>query len=114
MTRSKKSTATPKPKKNWDRDGKLKVAIRKVWRFSPHRKACLDAAYNKETDDWTCAICKKRTERISADHIIPVGLAKTWDVFIKMMFEGVLQALCKPCHKGKSKYDNKVIKESRE
>lgn len=100
-------------KKVWNLDQKLKTAIRKVWAFSPHRRECLRLAYNKETDDWTCAICNRRTERASADHIVAVGLAKDWNEFIQMMFFGELQCACKHCHNRKSKLDVKKIKEQK-
>lgn len=78
------------------------------------RRACLKAAYNVDTDDWTCAECGKRTERASADHIHPVGLASDWNEFIEMMFFGELQCLDKQCHKTKTKQDLKRIKEKRD
>jgi hypothetical protein len=100
-------------KSSWNLDQKLKTAIRKVWAFSPQRKACLKAAYNKDTDDWNCALCGRRTERATVDHIYAVGLAKDWNEFIRCMFEGLMQAVCKKCHTEKSKLDVKKIKESK-
>lgn len=109
----RKISTSRRATREWNLDQKLKNAIRKVWSFSPHRRACLKAAYNVDTDDWTCVICKRRTERASADHIRAVGLAKDWNEFIQMMFFGELQCTCKQCHKEKSKLDVKKIKESR-
>jgi 5-methylcytosine-specific restriction endonuclease McrA len=73
----------------------------------------MKASYDADTDMWLCNLCERKTERASADHIIPVGLATDWNSFIEMMFFGELQCLCKPCHKSKSKDDNKRIRELR-
>jgi hypothetical protein len=81
-----------------------------VWAFSPQRRACLKSAYNSDTDDWTCSLCGRRTERASADHLRAVGLAKDWNEYIQMMFFGDLQLACKQCHAKKSKQDVKLIK----
>jgi 5-methylcytosine-specific restriction endonuclease McrA len=97
-------------RKVWNLDQKLKTAIRKVWAFSPHRRNCMKAAYDADSDEWFCAICGRKTERASADHIRPVGLATDWNEYIRMMFFGDLQCLCKPCHKEKTKKDLKEIK----
>ena len=107
MTKRKKSTST----RTYNLDQKLKTAIRKVWAFSPHRRECMKAAY--KDDHWTCAICKRLTERATADHIRAVGLAKDWNEYIQMMFFGELQCLCKQCHNQKSKLDIKEIKKCR-
>lgn len=98
------------PKATYNLNQKLKQAIRKVWAFSPMRRACLKAAYNTETDDWTCVLCNRRTERASVDHVIAVGLSNNWDEYIEMMFYGQMQAVCKQCHREKTKKDLKEMK----
>lgn len=79
----------------------LKSAIRKIWRWSKARRECLKAK--------TCAVCGTKA-KLFADHIDPVVDPQKgfqgWDVYIKRMFDGKLQAVCKPCHAKKSKEEN--------
>jgi 5-methylcytosine-specific restriction endonuclease McrA len=99
-------------KKTWNLDAKLKLAIRKVWAFSPSRRSALKSAY-LEDQRWRCSICSRDTERAHVDHISPVGLFTGWDSYIRAMFEGELQVLCRECHLAKTKEDVKAIKHAK-
>lgn len=60
---------------------------------------------------YRCNVCKKEfpSKEIQVDHIKPVVDPKVgfkdWNTYIKRMFcsEKNLQAVCKPCHKEKTK-----------
>lgn len=58
-----------------------------------------------------CAKCKKEftSKDVQVDHIKPIGFDKTWDQFIDKLFceKENLQVLCVPCHKKKSKEEQK-------
>lgn len=59
---------------------------------------------------YRCAACQEEfTQKdIEIDHINPIGREKTWDQFIDGLFceADNLQAICKPCHKVKTKEEN--------
>ena len=98
-----------KVKKEWDYKPYVKSSLRKIWRWSPNRRLCLKSKF--------CAYCKKAKKKLFADHIDPVvnplkGF-ETWDIYIERLFQGVLQPLCKACHKGKSKEEAKVRAQTR-
>ena len=103
--KSKKSTRI----KVWNRDQKIKTAIRKVWAFSPNRRQALKQA--EVRPHWfECAECGKETEKGYVDHITAVGLAPDWNTFIELMFTDQLQVLDRVCHAEKSKQDLKEMK----
>lgn len=58
-------------------------------------------------DKFTCGICNKRTNKklLDIDHIIPINLGG--DKFNK----DNLRALCKECHKAKTKLDRDALKD---
>ena len=97
-------------KKNWMADNYIKAALRRIWIWSPKRKICLQNDY--------CACCKKKSKKLFADHKLPVVDTRTgfvdWNTYIYRMFEGELQALCKKCHKIKSKEENRQRRETKE
>jgi 5-methylcytosine-specific restriction endonuclease McrA len=104
----KKKTA-PKPY-NWDT--KIIGSIRKVFRFSPERRAVLDAArVPNDRKMVRCAMCAVVVhEKLAAvDHIwpvIPVSGFVSWDDYIQRMKTNQMQVLCEPCHKEKTKAEN--------
>jgi 5-methylcytosine-specific restriction endonuclease McrA len=96
----------------------VKSAFRKIWRWSKARRECLKAAKGR------CEICKKKVKKLYADHIQPVcpinGFNKIagpgrehidFNQLFERMFYGELQAICKACHSGKTKEENKQRKE---
>lgn len=104
---AKKKTAKPY---NWDT--KIIAAIRKVWRYSPERRAVIEAA--RSTVDhkmvW-CAGCQAWVhEKLAAvDHvkpIVPITGFDSWDAYIFRMRTYPMQILCEPCHKAKTKFEN--------
>ena len=85
--------------------------MRLAWRFySETRKSCLKAA--------GCAVCKKKTTELVADHVNPVVDPKKgfegWDSYVERMFHGKLQPLCGTCHREKSKEENRQRKQQKQ
>lgn len=60
---------------------------------------------------YRCAKCKKDfpQSNVQVDHIDPIGSCATFDEFVERLFceKENLQVLCKPCHKKKTKKENK-------
>jgi hypothetical protein len=104
-----KKKAAPKPY-NWD--VKIIAAIRKVWRFSPERRAVIDAArvLDFHHEVW-CAKCNTRVhvKLACVDHVescVPLTGFDSWDAYIHRMRTNQMQILCEPCHKAKTKEEN--------
>ena len=95
---------------NWD--AKIMAALRKIWRFSPERKAALDAAANPENkQEVVCASCGAWThvKLAKVDHlfpIVPVAGFDSWDDVIHTLRFGSLQVLCESCHAFKTRTEN--------
>jgi 5-methylcytosine-specific restriction endonuclease McrA len=104
----------------------IKGAIRRVFSRSELRRKALDKAVVKDYSDpsrkrvtrWgKCSICNKLEPAylLEIDHLEPVipensSLEQiTWDELVNRVWcdEDKLQAVCKPCHKAKSKLENK-------
>jgi 5-methylcytosine-specific restriction endonuclease McrA len=107
----------PKAKKtakiyNWDT--KIVAAIRKVWRYSPERRACLDAARDPHEKKLVqCAKCLEyfNEKLVTVDHIepcVPVTGFVSYDAFIKALKENSTQILCEECHSVKTKAENSL------
>lgn len=108
-----------------DRIDYRRKQYRRMWLLDPHRADALDKAKKpyKGSDkrrkwQWMCFICQggfKRDE-VQVDHIIACGsYLKDADEsrFRLRLLEGELSVLCKPCHKVKSKEDNRKTREER-
>lgn len=98
-----------KVKKEWRYDGYIKSHLRKIWRWSPQRRRCLQSK--------ACLLCGNKKEKLFADHESPVvdphkGF-EDWNVYIQRLFNGRLQAICGTCHKAKSKEENSQRRASR-
>lgn len=98
-------------------DSYIIAALRKVWRYSPARRAVKNRA--KVGEAYRCESCQGLFERIEIDHIDPVGSCvftsgpnkgkKNWNEFIERLNyvqEDNLRALCRGCHKEKSVKEN--------
>lgn len=100
----------------------LKGAIRRVFSRSDLRRKIIDASLQKEYSDpsrkrvtrWgKCSNCKKLEPAylLQVDHkdpIVPIGMTledMAWDQVIDNVWcdESKLQAICKECHKSKTK-----------
>lgn len=101
-------------RKKWSPNGYLFAAFRKIWRWCPERRECLEAG--KVGLKYSCNGCKGRFKRedVAVDHKEPVvdpskGF-ETWQVYFNRLFVPVskMQLLCKTCHKEKSKEENKI------
>lgn len=112
--------------------GLLKGAIRRVFSRSELRRQALDKALVKDYHDpsrkrvtrWgRCGDCKKLEPLylLEIDHqspVVPVDSSleqMTWDELVDRVWchEGNLLAVCKPCHKAKSKLETKERKKGR-
>lgn len=91
-------------------------ALRRIWRWSPERKATYDKV-KCGIDKYRCEKCNKvfsrKKKQVAVDHISPVVSTKegfkTWDDYISRLYcskEG-LQVLCTSCHSRKSQSENK-------
>ena len=109
-------------------EGRKRAFITSVLRSGsrrwPPKYETLNAAhvgirYNEKTKregkHYLCAMCQGEypSAQVQVDHTVPVidpdiGFI-SWDVFIDRLYCGHenLQVLCKPCHKEKSKLENK-------
>jgi hypothetical protein len=108
-------------KKTWSPHPYLVAAARKVWRWSPERRACLSAVQRgeknkkKDTRERQCTKCDNwfPFKEVVADHIDAVGKQpREWSeypAYYARMFcsRSNLQALCTPCHKVKTAADRK-------
>jgi 5-methylcytosine-specific restriction endonuclease McrA len=88
----------------------IKAALRRTWGRSKQRQAALKSAkiaYGK----YKCEKCHGvfQRKKIEVDHIVAVGRFKDFNTYIERLFcpSSGLQILCIPCHKSKSKKDNK-------
>lgn len=91
----------------------ISSACRRVWAWSTPRRMCVARSTDSEGYLF-CEKCKQRTPKHHIDHIIPVGSPLS-DGFVKRLFvsSSGLQALCKQCHKIKSKEDQKLLKKDK-
>ena len=89
--------------KKYNRTGLIIASLRKIWLYSPERKEVKKKA--KRDKQYLCAICKKKHDNVSVDHIDPIGTFVSWDAFIAKLFCPIdnLQVLCKTCHDIKTK-----------
>lgn len=60
---------------------------------------------------YECALCGGEFPQsgVQVDHKVPIGSTASWDEFVEKLFceSDNLQVLCIPCHKKKTKKDNK-------
>ena len=63
---------------------------------------------------YRCQICEAEftSKNIQVDHIVPIGVGRTWDEFIDALFCETenLQAVCIDCHKTKTKQEKGALK----
>ncbi len=106
--------------------GLLKGAIRRVFSRSDLRKAAIDATRVEHYDPkrprvtkWSeCTSCRERvaTYQMDIDHVVPIIPTHTtleqmsWDEVIDRVWSDLanLKGVCKPCHKAKTKAENKL------
>lgn len=95
---------------------KLRSAIRLIWSRSAERRAILKAAIkigpNKEKL-FVCPVCDNTFPDWAAevDHEPPIGSLESWHdtvKFIEKMFYGPQRAICKTCHREKTKRQRKI------
>jgi hypothetical protein len=101
----------------WNRNTKIRSALRNVWRFSPMRQAALRAArvgYGR----YECALCKGTfsPRDVAVDHVEPCGTIDDVTSFVARLFcdSSGLQILCKAkCHAAKTKAEREARKAKR-
>lgn len=107
-----------KKRKQFNLNGYIFGALRKIWRWHPERKLALTIAKvaggTKEL--YTCAQCDQMYPRkqVHIDHkvpvISPIDGFQGWDLYVEKLFVQFddLQVLCKDCHQQKTQKENKV------
>jgi 5-methylcytosine-specific restriction endonuclease McrA len=92
----------------------IRSALRKLWLWSPQRRAALKRAKWNGTKLYRCEGCHRATDKPEVDHKIPVGVTPgsrldmdgqaTWDSLIHRLFTGEdgLEILCRSCHEKKT------------
>jgi 5-methylcytosine-specific restriction endonuclease McrA len=109
-----------KTKKPWSPNGYLFAAARKVFRWSPERKAVIAESERLagDTGQRFCVGCKRvfNAKAVAIDHKEPVvdpnvGFV-SWDTYYARLFVGreLLQPLCTECHGAKTKAEGQVRK----
>lgn len=100
--------------KIWSPNRYIFGLLRRVFRWSPERRAALEAA--RQGLKYLCAKCGKLFDKkkVAVDHIEPVVDPATgfvnWDTYITRLFvtRDKLQVLCKIHHNEKSKAEGVV------
>jgi len=87
----------------WNRNAKIRSALRQVWLRSPLRYEAVKAA-RVERGRYKCSVCNElfSAKEIQIDHIEPAGsLIGSVDAFVERLFcpSEKLRAVCRPCHK---------------
>jgi 5-methylcytosine-specific restriction endonuclease McrA len=110
-----KRKAKKKAKKSeWNIEGYIFGALRKIWRWHPVRRAALKAS-SCGIERHVCAKCKEvfPKKQVQVDHINPVIDPKTgfttWDSYITRLLRVTIldvQVLCKVCHRQKTNAEN--------
>lgn len=98
---------------------KLRSALRLIWSRSSERRQIIKEA----TCDcavlgykhFHCPICKQSwpIQMAEVDHIEPIGTLVSWkdaSAFLERLFFSPQRAICKLCHKIKTKEDMRVIR----
>lgn len=103
-------------KKQFNLNGYIFGALRKIWRWYPEGKIALKVAtLGVDDGKYSCFTCGGRFSRkeVHVDHTEPVINPATgfqgWDIYVKRLFvkANKLDILCKPCHKIKTQAENK-------
>jgi hypothetical protein len=93
-------------------------ALRKIYGWTKKNKAL--AAGKIGINQYECAKCKKifTIKEINVDHITPVmelkGWTGDWTAYIKRLFHGKTQLLCKEHHKEKTTVERKLRSKNKE
>jgi len=106
-----------KAKKKFNYKSKIISATRRIWLYSPVRREIM--AKCKTADGFfRCDGCRKLSEGVQIDHILPSVPVTGWDGwngFIERLFVDVtgLQGLCAKCHNEKTRTEQQLRKEAR-
>ena len=106
--RVKKKRVVRKRRKARSQQALIISALRRVWLWSPERRAILSGA-KSGSDGYVCESCGE-IGNVQVDHIDPVGKFLDWNTFIERLFVPSyrLQALCKRCHLIKTNKEKEV------
>ncbi len=89
-------------------EARMRALLRNAWLRSPMRGEALKEA-RRERGEYLCAHCKEifRIKEVAVDHILPCRKLNLRVIgeFCQRLFcvSVMLQVLCKPCHKDKTK-----------
>jgi hypothetical protein len=94
--------------KKWNVWTKLRSALRDIYRFSPQRRAAIDAVKQKDPElggwGFECILCHREwpIKMANVDHQPAVGKLSSWsdlEQFAIQLFEGPVRVICLICHK---------------
>lgn len=106
-----------KKKKKFSYKGKIMSAARRIWLYSPMRKAALTR--NKTKDGFhRCEKCNQLTEEVAIDHepaVVPLTGFDSWDNVFERLYctEENLFKLCHQCHSKKTALEATARKQNR-
>lgn len=90
-----------------------RIGYRNVTRAEAFKRA------HKARGVYECELCHAQVKRqdLHGDHIEPVIEPEVgfvdFNTYINRLFLGKIQAICKPCHKAKSKAENEIRRKRR-
>lgn len=84
--------------------GKIRSAMRDIWRYSPSHRNAVKAANHE--GKFQCPVCAETwpVELATVDHEPPLGsfTLETLGDWTQRLFYGPVTVMCKPCHKKKT------------
>lgn len=103
-----------KKKKKYNLKSRITSALRRIWFYGPTRRDAVKAA---KVAGNKCVICKKKKEKLQADHIkpvVPVQGFDNWDNYIDRLFNGELRMICADCHEAVTRVSRETRKKMKE
>jgi len=96
--------APKKKKSKFNLDTRLRSAIRQVWLRSPMRYDIIKGS-RVGIGSYFCEACEGifKASKIQVDHVDKVGKFRPIDIFVNRLFHGKQVAICRDCHKIKTK-----------
>lgn len=108
-----------KKRKSFNLKSKITSALRKIWLFSPQRRAAVKRAKDNgnKCENPKCGAYQERLEVDHRDPVVPIDEGeRDWNVYIArlMVDENGLENLCTHCHKAKTMTNAEQRKKNKE